>query len=281
MIKRLQSFFTVLKESKHPFRIIYGQLLVKTGLHRFFTIPQNGFKIHFSKSALAVTLFAQQDERKEDEEMLQRLLKPGQVYVDVGANIGTLTLAASGMVASNGKVIAIEAHPVTMQYLRDNVALNQFKNIEVIHTAAGNQQGELVFSSINSDDQNKVLLNKSGGVTVQVNTLDHVLASTSTIDLLKIDVEGYEKMVLEGATETLRKTTVLLYESWEKHFEGYGYQTQDVIRLLQTAGFTVGKAAGDRFELLSDHYSSLRCENLLAVKNKEAFCTAYGYTLIN
>ena len=100
--------------------MVWGQLLMKTGLSRFFTIPMNGYKIKFSRSALAFTLFADREDRHDDEEFVKRILKNGDVYVDVGANIGTLALAASTKVSNNGKVIAIEAHPGTFDHLKAN-----------------------------------------------------------------------------------------------------------------------------------------------------------------
>jgi hypothetical protein len=58
MIHRIKAFIGVLRDSKHPFRFFTGMVLVKTGLSRFFTIQMNGYKIKFSRSSLAVSLFA-------------------------------------------------------------------------------------------------------------------------------------------------------------------------------------------------------------------------------
>jgi FkbM family methyltransferase len=279
MIQRIKSFIEVLRQSRHPLKIIAGQVLVKTGLHQFFTIRMNGYKINFSKSALAVTLFADSKERHEDEEFLQKVLKPGNVYADVGANIGTLALAAAVIVGNKGKVIAIEAHPRTFGHLKANVELNQFSNIVLVNSAVGSQQGNIFFSNINSDDQNKVLLQHKDGIEVPLDTLDHLLQAEAVIDLLKIDVEGYEKFVLQGAVSTFKRTNIVYFESWEKHFTGFGYDTAEVINIFRQNGFEVYKLNNDTLSPLSSTYKSVICENLVAVKDTRAFCTAYGYSV--
>ena len=151
MIHRIKAFIQVLKESRHPVKMLLAQILAKTGLNRFFKIQMNGYKIRFSKSALAITFFANSAERHDDEDFLKRVLKPGEVYADVGANIGTLVLSASTLVGSNGKVIGIEPHPATFKYLQANVDLNGFKNISIINAAVGNKKGRVSFSNINSE----------------------------------------------------------------------------------------------------------------------------------
>ena len=279
MIHKIKAFIDVLRESNNPFKMIVGQILVKSGLNRFLTISMNGYKINFSRSALAVTFFADSNDRHEDELVLKRLLKQGGVYVDIGANIGTLVLAASTFVGNSGKVIAVEAHPATFGYLKENVELNKFSNIELINAAAGNKAGSISFSNINSDDQNKVLIQNENGIKVELDTLDNLLSSETAIDLLKIDVEGYEKFVLEGATSTLNKTKIVFYESWEKHFNGFGYYTSDVINIFRENGFTVYKLEADSLLPLSSTYKSVNCENLLAVKDIQLFCATYQFSL--
>ncbi len=281
MIKRIQSFIGVLKDSKHPFRFIIGMMLMESGLNRFFVISMNGYKIRFSRSALAVTLFADAKERHEDEDFLIRILKPGQVYVDIGANIGTLVLTASPLVGDKGKVYAVEAHPATFKHLEANVLLNQYTNIELINSAAGEKKGSIYFSDINSDDQNKVLLQQANGIEVKVDTLDNIFAGLPHINLLKIDVEGYEKFVLEGAANTLTKTDVLYFESWEKHFKGFGYDTATILHMLKNAHFTIFKTGPDQLMTLPVNYHSANCENLVAIKNPELFCSTYGYRVKN
>jgi hypothetical protein len=149
----------------------------------------------------------------------------------------------------------------------------------LINSAAGEKKGTIFFTNINSDDQNKVLLEQSKGIEVKVDTLDHLFANEPRIDLLKIDVEGYEKFVLQGAASTLQKTDVVYFESWEKHYNGFGYKTSDVLTILRSAGFIVYKAGANNLKALPENYRSELCENLVAVKNIKSFCAFYGYVI--
>jgi len=240
----------------------------------------NGYKLKFSESALAVTLFADRHERHEDEDLVRKILNSGDVYVDVGANIGTLALTAATAVMPTGEVIAIEAHPETFKKLEENIRLNQFE-IRAINSAAGNTKGSIRFSNINSDDQNKVMADGGTGIDVQVNTLDSILHDVKQINLLKIDVEGYEKFVLEGALQTMQRTGVILFESWDKHFQGFGYSVADVVHLLQQNGFRVFKPVDDALMPIPGDYTSSQCENLIALKDPKGFCDHTGFKMLH
>ena len=272
MIKRIYNkitiFLQVVKESKKSGRFFWAQVLAKTGLCNFFIIKMNGYKLHFAPSSLSITLFSNPEDRDQDEEFLKRLLREGDVYVDVGANIGTLSFCAAQLVGDTGKVIAIEAHPKTFSYLSKNVALNDFTNISLLNYAVGNKDGMLTFSDINSDDQNKVVTGLVRGIAVPVKKLDVLLQHQSNITLLKIDVEGFEKFVIEGAAEVLQRTDMVFFESWDKNFDTYGYTTGDIISLLESMQFSIYKMFDKQYTIINSSYCSLNCENLLALKKR-------------
>lgn len=283
MIKRIYEkvsiFLRVVKESKKPARYFFAQILAKTGLCQFFVIKMNGYKLRFTPSSLSITLFSNPGDRDHDEAFFRHLLKQGDLYVDVGANIGTLALCAAQLVGSNGKVIAIEAHPKTFGYLAENVALNSFFNINLLNYAVGDKEGKLTFSDINSDDQNKVITGLTGGITVPVKKLDMLLSQEHNISLLKIDVEGFEKYVVDGASEVLKRTDMVFFESWDQNFLNYGYTARDLIELFKYKGFKVFSIANDKLSMISPMHTSVKCENLLAIKNMEQFSFKTGIKL--
>jgi FkbM family methyltransferase len=269
--QRLVAIIDTIKQSPKPFRNLFAQFLSKTGLCRFYTIKMRGYNILFNQSSLSVRFYTNPAERDEDENFLKQLLKPGDVYVDVGANIGTLSLCASITVTNTGKVIAIEPHPKTFGYLKDNIALNGFTNLQAFNYAVGKEDGVLLFSSINSDDQNKVMISGEDAIKVAVKKLDSLLQNETHITLLKIDVEGFEKFVIEGAIEVLKRTDMVYYESCDQFYEGYGYNSGDLIALLQAQGFTVYRISSNAITALDASWRSVGLENLLALKNADLF----------
>ena len=279
MIHKIKILIDIFKNRKNPYKYLLGYILVKTGLNKNITFKRkNGYKLKLSNSSLSQTYYADEGDYDEDN-FISDILKTGDTYVDVGANIGSLVLTASISVSNSGKVIGIEAHPETFKNLEANIKLNKSKNIKLVQSAVGDRKGVLFFSNINSDDQNKVLLEPKNGIEVEVNTLDELLLEYNNVSLLKIDVEGYEKYVLEGAQETLKKTNVILFESWEKHFSNFGYNTGNVIQILKNQGFEVYKKDQKILQLLNVDYRSKECENLLALKDAKMFGNDLGLTI--
>ncbi|WP_456440975.1 FkbM family methyltransferase [Psychroserpens sp.] len=271
MIHKIKILIEIFKHRKNPCKYLLGHFLVKTGLNKNITFKRkNGYKLKLSNSSLSLTYYADEGDYDEDN-FISKILKPGDTYVDVGANIGSLVLTASISVSNSGKVVGIEAHPETFKNLEANIKLNKSKNIKLVQSAVGDRKGVLFFSNINSDDQNKVLLEPKNGIEVEVNTLDELLLEYQNVSVLKIDVEGYEKYVLEGAKETLNKTDVILFESWENHFSNFGYNTGNVIQILNNQGFEVYKKDQKMLKLLNVDYRSEECENLLALKDVKIF----------
>jgi FkbM family methyltransferase len=259
-------------------RRVAARVLWGSGLCNLCSFKYNGFRLQFHPSAFSAALWINPKRPNEDEEFFAACLRPGNVVVDVGANIGTLSLAASRAVGPSGKVYSLEAHPRTYRFLHRNLALNHVKNVVARHVAVGNSAGTLRLSDKRSDDENTVLLD-GGGLVVPVCTLDDLLRNAQHIDLLKIDVEGYEKYVLEGAAEVLKRTELVYFEAWAEHFARFGYRFADVWRLLRRAGFEVFRLSRPgRLASVAESYCPLRCENLVAIRNVREFWRRTGFT---
>lgn len=183
----------------------------------------------------------------QDERVLDPLLRPGDTFVDVGANIGSLSLFAASRVGHSGRIVAIEGHPRTTKYLSKNVAMNSWRNIEVLNCAAGDRAATVHFSSRRTDDQNKV---SDIGIEVPMRPLDEIV-SVDNVRVLKIDVEGFEYEVLRGACRTLEKTDYVYFE--------YRYeQSRNSVDLLRRAGFSLDAPPRGRYDF----------ENVLAKKER-------------
>lgn len=141
-----------------------------------------------------------------DMAFLLHLLRPGDLFVDVGANIGSYTVLASAVCGARS--IAIEPDPGAVQSLERNVEINGIGDrMSVIEAAAGAAPGTVRFT-IGQDTTNRVAADTDAATReVQVRTLDDILAKEDPI-LIKMDVEGYEPEVVAGALTVLKKPSL-------------------------------------------------------------------------
>lgn len=137
----------------------------------------------------------------EDMAFLLHFMRPEDAFADIGANIGSYTVLASGV--RRARTIAFEPDPVTFAALERNIALNGLKSlVQSRETALGAEQGKVAFT-IDLDTMNRVAHDGAGSTrTVSLDTLDHAL-SDERPSLIKLDVEGFESEVIRGATKTL------------------------------------------------------------------------------
>ena len=137
------------------------------------------------------------------------------MVLDVGANIGTHTLAMASLVGQSGRVLAFEAQRSVFQTLCANVALNSLDNVECVHAAVGAEAGTLHLADLRTDVAQNFggvdLSQIPGSVRTPLITLDAHLAGLSRLRLAKIDVEGMELDVLRGAKETIKRLQPVLY----------------------------------------------------------------------
>jgi len=138
---------------------------------------------------------------------LLHFLRPQDVFVDVGANIGSYTVLASAVCGA--EVIAFEPDPDTMRDLRANVEINGMESrVELVEAALGSRDGSIEFT-VGQDTVNHVAtLADSNTRRVRMRRLDDVLEERKP-RLLKMDVEGYEGEVISGAEQTLRDSSLV------------------------------------------------------------------------
>jgi FkbM family methyltransferase len=137
------------------------------------------------------------------------LLKPGMNTVDIGGNIGYYAMLEARMVGPTGKVVAIEPMPDNSEQLCNNVENNGYKNIDIHKMAIGDRDGTaLMYISPRSNWHSlHPPLEAKGEMKVPVSTLDTLLSTYDlpTVDLVRMDLEGYEIVVIEGMKGTLEK----------------------------------------------------------------------------
>jgi FkbM family methyltransferase len=134
----------------------------------------------------------------------ERYLSPGQLFVDVGANVGTYAVLAA---SQGAEVIAIEPAADTARLLRENARLNGY-DIRIVEQAVGAQQGTARFSS-GQDSVNRI--DPDGPVSVPMVTLDQLVGDRQVAGM-KLDIEGYELAALQGAARMLEEHRVGLIQ---------------------------------------------------------------------
>lgn len=142
-----------------------------------------------------------------DMAFLLHLLRPSDLFIDAGANIGSYTVLASAV--CRARTIAIEPDPGTILALRKNIEINDIhERVAVIEAAIGAAQGIAHFTT--GEDTTNRIVPKHDQATreVIVRTLDEILNGEEPV-LLKMDVEGYEPEVVAGALAVLEKSSLL------------------------------------------------------------------------
>jgi len=140
----------------------------------------------------------------EDMAFVIHFLRPGDLFIDVGANIGSYTLLAGGVVGA--ECIAVEPLPATYRHLQRNMLLNNLGNkVTLLNIAIGREEGNIRFTA-GLDTENHVVSDAESktveSITVAVTTLDKIVGAKKP-RLMKIDVEGFESNVIAAAEQTL------------------------------------------------------------------------------
>ena len=171
-----------------------------------------------------------------DMAFLLHFLKPSDLFIDVGANVGAYTILASAEIKA--KTIAIEPVPTTFKNLMDNIAINQMQDkVSALNIGLGSKKSKLKFTKSLDTVNHVATENEKDTIEVEIETLDSVLL-TDIPSLIKIDVEGFETEVLLGAENTLNneKLKAIIIELNGSGMR-YGYDENKIHENLIGKGF--------------------------------------------
>lgn len=263
-----------------PPRRVLAHLLQRLRLNTRVTYTYEGARFRLHDSAVSKNMFynARHWHGTTDIHFLKQLLRAEEAFIDVGANVGSHTIAIAKHFGDAVEVHAFEAHPRTFRYLQDNVQLNQLQCIKIYNSALGAENGEVEFlDEVGIDDMNRVL---SRGEThrrvvrVPLRRLDEFELYSRPIGVIKIDVEGYELFVLRGAARTAAHTRFLYLEASHTHYARYGYTPQDLLELLSGWGWEVYRfpepTVIERVTPATLQFADDEWENWVATRSKEA-----------
>jgi FkbM family methyltransferase len=213
--------------------------------YKVCSVPSQGtFYIETIKDSIKGLLAQGKPWEQGIDALIYRYTKPGTIALDIGAHIGTHTIALSHAVGKDGLVIAFEPQEKICRELCMNMQLNKCTNVIPVHCALGERDAVVGLLTPIAINQGGTYLTDNGPELVDLRRLDDF--KIRNISFVKMDVENYEKMVLEGAWETITASRpVILLE-----IQGNGEQltatggnsaelTAATIHLLESMGYKV------------------------------------------
>lgn len=216
-------------------------------------ITCQGFKIYVNTSdkGLAPDLLQKGYYDKEETELIRSIVSPGMIVLDVGANIGYFSLIAAKALNMSGYIYAFEPEPKTFELLTKNIETNGMQSlIQPVQKGLSARAGvlELFRDPINMGNHSydsKNINNEFESIKTLVVTLDDFLSETRRkdikIDLMKIDVQGAEGLVFEGATNTLNFSNKIkiVMEFWPFGLRNFGTDPIKLLSDFKKMGFKI------------------------------------------
>lgn len=188
--------------------------------------------------------------KENSRENLYSNIKKEDIVLDVGANVGDVSMMASKIVSEKGYIYGFEPDPTNFLRLNKNLSLNNFQNIDVINKGIGDKKGRFSLSIIDDRNRgmNKIVKTQSGTNTINeidVIRLDDFVneRGLKKIDVIKIDVEGFEMNVLKGAEAIIKKYQPILFiEIDDNHLKEQNTSAKELVSLVKSLGYNITNA---------------------------------------
>lgn len=190
---------------------------------------------------------------KEELDFLKNGLPDSGTFVDIGANIGLYTVALGNHLSSKGRIVAIEPNPTCLERLNANIALNDLGTVTVFGVGVGDFRGKARLVILRNDLAIAHIVRDDLNGTFEVRTLVDILseAGLSSIDALKIDIEGFEKAALEPFFRTAPRRL------WPKRIcMEHLHDNNEVAAMLRKCGYRLVKNTRNNSLLILDEAAS-------------------------
>lgn len=237
-------------------------------------------------TTITPTLITGQYESTEFE-ILEALLRPGMTVLDVGANNGTYSCIASGLVGTEGRVISFEPVPANLALLNESLSLNLpgTSNVTVVEAAAGSTTETVrIYLQAGNSGTHSAGAESDTWVDAEGVRLDDVAAEQGVdrVDLLKVDVEGFEPHVLAGAADLLEAfSPVILCEFDREMVAAVDVGPADFAALLAAHGdlYLIDERRGTLQRIDGETLATARNSNVIVIppSNTTAMLALAGF----
>ena len=177
---------------------------------------------------------------------IRNIVKEGMIFIDVGTHVGYYALIAAKLVGPSGRVYAFEPNPYNFQILKKNVSRNNYTNVTTVNKAVSDTNGFTNFTIAESSDSGSlfedVVKKKLENVKVSVVSLDGFFENVSSSNapiILKIDAEGADALVVNGAIRTIARSQKIVLEVNPKSLKKSGSDPFEMLSWLKNMGYSV------------------------------------------
>ncbi len=235
---RLWNKVLALLEKRDLEKVVFSQ-----GKSIFYYEDGCAYFVETRKQSVSASLFTTGSYEINETNFVSKIVKPGWVIIDAGANFGWYAVRFARLVQPDGKVHAFEPVPETHRELVANVNLNRCANLAAYNIALGSIQGTVSMFVPNirfGAGAASQFLDGGKKLVVPMLKLDDFLGQhqIAHIDFIKADIEGGELNLLRGAEEILAKCRPnILLEISDIHCARFGHTPQDVIQFLERRGY--------------------------------------------
>jgi FkbM family methyltransferase len=219
-------------------------------MNRPLTVSFDGIPVRLvPRGQIAAFFWTGRNFEKHEVEFILRVLEPGMIFFDVGANVGLFTVSAAKKIGGKG-VFAFEPCSSTNGLLKQNIQLNHLADVNIAQIALGESIGDGVLQVNARGKDGLNTLGKASHPESKVVGLENVRITTvdvfmkdhniPRVDVMKVDIEGAELMMFRGARDLLERedAPLILYESGFLT-KGFGYHPVEILWLLDSCGYTL------------------------------------------
>jgi FkbM family methyltransferase len=235
--------------------IMASQVAVPTNTRKVKQVALRDFQLLvFSNEAVGRRIWLFKTFEPEETNMFSSIVRPNDVCLDIGGNIGYFSMLMAAR-ATNGHVHVFEPIPINAAMINANKELNGFINVTINNTAVGDENGHVAFSVSNDSAYSSIKATgrvaEARNISVPILRIDDYLTqkNLTRVDIIKVDVEGAENMVIDGAkgllTSKNNKPRLVLLELFDENLKPFGSSVAAIVEKMRSWGYVPHVANAD------------------------------------